>query len=42
MPAFDRRIIHLALADHTEVTTESRGEGEARRVVVIPKELPSD
>jgi len=42
MPAFDRRIIHLALADHTEVTTESRGEGEARRVVIIPKELPSD
>lgn len=42
MPAFDRRIIHLALADHTEVTTESRGEGEARQVVIIPKELPSD
>lgn len=42
MPAFDRRIIHLALADHQDVTTESSGEGEARRVVIIPKELPSD
>lgn len=42
MPAFDRRIIHLALVDHPDVTTESSGEGEARRVVVIPKELPSN
>jgi len=42
MPAFDRRIIHLALVDHPDVTTESSGEGEARRVVIIPKELPSD
>ena len=39
MPAFDRRIIHLALVDHPDVTTESSGEGEARRVVVLPKEL---
>jgi len=42
MPAFDRRIIHLALADHPDVTTESSGEGEARRLVIVPKELPSD
>ncbi len=42
MPAFDRRIIHLTLAGHLDVTTESSGEGEARRVVVIPKGLPSD
>ena len=42
MPAFDRRIIHLALVDHQDVTTESSGEGEARRVVIIPKELPSN
>ena len=38
MPAFDRRIIHLALADHPDVITESSGEGEARRVVIRPKE----
>ena len=42
MPAFDRRIIHLALVDHPDVTTESNGEGEARRVVVLPKELGAD
>jgi spoIIIJ-associated protein len=42
MSAFDRRIIHITLADHPDVTTESRGEGEARRVVIVPKGLPSD
>ncbi len=38
MPAFDRRVIHLSLADHPEVTTQSTGEGESRRVVILPKE----
>jgi len=38
MPAFDRRIIHLALAEHPDVVTESSGEGEERRVVIRPKE----
>jgi spoIIIJ-associated protein len=38
MSAFDRRIIHLALADNPDVITESSGEGEARRVVIRPKE----
>jgi len=38
MLAFDRRIIHLTLAGHPDVATESSGEGEARRVVVLPKE----
>ncbi len=37
MPAFERRIIHLALADHPDVTTESTGQGEARKVVIMPK-----
>lgn len=37
MPASDRRVIHTALAGHPAVTTESRGEGEARRVVVVPR-----
>ena len=41
MPAFERRIIHLALADHPEVTTESTGQGEARKVVILPKEYPA-
>jgi spoIIIJ-associated protein len=38
MPAYERRIIHLALAEHPAVTTESIGEGEARKVVILPKE----
>ena len=38
MSAFDRRTIHLTLAEHPDVTTESSGEGEARRVVIIPRE----
>jgi spoIIIJ-associated protein len=38
MPAYERRIIHIALADHTAVITESTGIGEARKVVIIPKE----
>jgi spoIIIJ-associated protein len=35
MPAYERRIIHLALANHPYVTTESVGFGEARKVVVL-------
>jgi spoIIIJ-associated protein len=42
MPAFDRRVIHMTLADHPEVITESSGEDEARRVVIVPKVLPSN
>lgn len=37
MPAGDRRIIHLFLAERQEVTTESDGRGAYRRVVVIPE-----
>jgi spoIIIJ-associated protein len=37
MPAYERRIIHLALADHPDVTTQSIGEGETRKVVITPK-----
>ena len=36
MPAYERRIIHLALADHPDVTTESTGEGDGRKVVILP------
>jgi len=36
MSAHDRRIIHLALQEDTTLTTKSRGEGEYRKIVVIP------
>ncbi|MBL7208663.1 MAG: protein jag [Dehalococcoidia bacterium] len=37
MPADERRIIHLALADHPDVATESMGEGETRKVTILLK-----
>jgi spoIIIJ-associated protein len=38
MPAYERRIIHMTLADHPAVTTESTGTEPERRVVVLPKQ----
>ena len=37
MSAFERRIIHLTLANDPDVFTESTGEGENRKVVVMPR-----
>ncbi len=37
MPAYERRIIHLALRDHPVVTTESVGRDEERKVTIILK-----
>ncbi len=37
MPANERRIIHIALREMPEVTTESTGEGKRRRVRIFPK-----
>ena len=37
MSAYERRIIHLTLAGDPGVTTESTGEGEVRKVVIMPK-----
>jgi len=36
MPAFKRRIIHLALADNSQISTESIGQEPERRIVVKP------
>lgn len=37
LSAQDRRVIHLTLSGHSDVTSESEGEGESRRLVVKPK-----
>jgi spoIIIJ-associated protein len=37
MPAAERRIVHLALAQDGQVTTGSVGEGESRKVVIYPR-----
>lgn len=38
MPPHERRIIHLTLRDHPHVTTESVGDGERRKVTIIPRD----
>ncbi len=37
MPANERRIVHLALKDDPDVRTESFGEADDRKVVVMPR-----
>jgi len=37
MPADERRTVHLTLADDPEVTTQSTGEGEERKVAIAPR-----
>jgi spoIIIJ-associated protein len=37
MPARERRIVHLALRDVPDVSTQSIGEGEGRKVTIIPR-----
>jgi spoIIIJ-associated protein len=37
MPSDERRIIHLALANHPDVATESMGEGITRKVAILLK-----
>lgn len=36
MPARERRIVHIALRNYPGVTTQSFGEGEHRKVTIIP------
>ena len=37
MPPHERRIVHIALSESKDISTESIGEGEARRVVISLK-----
>lgn len=37
MPADERRIVHLALSVNPDVVTQSIGEGEMRKVVIMPR-----
>ena len=37
MPPNERRIVHLALADHPQVSTASTGDGDRRQVAVEPR-----
>jgi spoIIIJ-associated protein len=36
MSPYERRIVHLALRDNPDVSTESVGEGDRRKVTIIP------
>jgi spoIIIJ-associated protein len=38
MSPYERRYVHLALRDHPDVTTESVGEGDRRKVTIIPQD----
>jgi len=37
MPPNERRIVHLSLAEIPDISTRSLGEGEARKVIILPK-----
>jgi spoIIIJ-associated protein len=37
MPPHERRYVHLALRDHPHVTTQSVGEGDRRKVTIVPR-----
>jgi spoIIIJ-associated protein len=36
MNAHDRRVIHLAIQNDATLTTKSRGEGEYRKIMILP------
>ena len=42
MTAADRRVVHLSLANHQGVSTESIGFGDDRKVTIIPSRRASD
>ncbi|MGD2206314.1 MAG: R3H domain-containing nucleic acid-binding protein, partial [Anaerolineae bacterium] len=38
MPAYERRLVHIALRNHPKVMTKSIGEGEKRKVTIRLKQ----
>jgi spoIIIJ-associated protein len=42
MTPHDRRIVHMALADRTEIVTRSEGDEPNRRIVVLPADLADE
>ena len=42
MTPIERRIVHLALQEDADVTTESRGEGFYKRVAIIVRPASED
>ncbi len=42
MSAYERRLVHMELADKEGVKTESSGEGEERKVVIKPTSVEED
>lgn len=37
MKPFERRIVHMVLKTQPGITTESKGDGDDRRVIILPK-----
>jgi spoIIIJ-associated protein len=37
MPPHERRMIHMALRNRPDVMTKSTGEGDSRKVTIVPK-----
>ena len=37
LKAYERRVVHMALAERTDIETYSEGEGEQRQIVISPK-----
>jgi spoIIIJ-associated protein len=36
MPAYERRVVHMELADRTDIATESSGEEPERKIIIKP------
>lgn len=39
MPSYERRIVHMELSKNDQVSTESIGEGEERKIIIKPSGL---